>query len=124
MQVSNLLNPFQAQTGFRAAQLAAIQDAPALEKLPADPSISGGTDNTFRDVLSQYDVTEITPRQFSALAQQLFQSRAISADDLRELSQMRMMIDQQHPDPDGPINLLEFFGQKLQEQALATTEQE
>lgn len=125
MQISNLLNPFQAQTGFRAGP-----SAPALESnsiaTPNSPETTpaGGLASTFREILSNYDVGGITPRQFSALTQQLFQARGISADDLRELSQMRATIDQEHPDPDEPIDLLEFFGQKLQEQTLATTEQE
>ena len=124
MQISNLLNPFQAQTGLRAAQPTPASDPTGANPAAADGTSMGGVDSTFREVLSQYDVAEITPRQFSALAQQLFQARGISADDLKELSQMRMQIDQEHPDPDEPINLLEFFGQKLQEQTLAATEQE
>jgi hypothetical protein len=125
MQISNLLNPFQAQTGFRAAQSTpALDSSSATNQIAPETTATGGLQSTFRDILSPYDVAEISPRQFSALAQQLFQSRAISADDLRELTQMRAQIDQQHPDPDQPVNLLEFFGQKLQEQTLAATEQE
>jgi hypothetical protein len=83
-----------------------------------------GFDSTFREVLSEYDVSEIAPRQFSALAQQLFRAQGISVDDLKELSQMRAQLDQQHHDADQPINLLDFFGKRLQEQALAATEKE
>ena len=111
MQVSNLLNPVQSQTGFRASQAAAIPDAIASQK-------PGGTDITnlssaefsFRQILAQYDVSAITPREFSMLAQQLYQARAISADDFQELSQMRALIDQQYSDPDDPVDLTEFFG--------------
>lgn len=70
----------------------------------------------FREILGQYDVRSISPREFSELAQRLFDSGAISESDLRDLSQIRLDLDAARVDADQPVDLVGFVTKKLDDQ--------
>ncbi len=78
----------------------------------ADASGSGSS-GSFHEILAHYDVTQITPREFSELVQKLHESGDISDTEAQELALIRVDLDSDNADPDEPIDLLNFFEQKL-----------
>ena len=67
----------------------------------------------FRQILSQYDVSSISPRQFSEMLTKLHQSGTISDQQYQNLSQIRTDLDQSGVQPDEDVNLVKFYSQKL-----------
>ncbi len=86
----------------------------ALSPPPAAPS--QGIGSVFRQILSRYDIREISPREFSELIGRLKEANQISDAELKELSAMRVELDLAKADPDQPIDVLKFFTQKLRAQ--------
>jgi len=66
-----------------------------------------------RDILSHYDMTDITPSDFSKLVQQLSDKGAISQKETQELSSIRVDLENAGVSPDESVNLLEFYRQRL-----------
>jgi hypothetical protein len=96
-----------------------VQSQPA-ETAAAEPN-SSATSSAFRQILSQYDISSITPRQFSEMLQKLHQSGTISDKQYQDLSQIRSDLDTSGVQPDDDVDLVKFYSQKLNTaQALAT----
>jgi len=78
------------------------------------------------EILKEYDVTHITPRQFSQMLQQLRESGSISEQEYTDLAQIRRDLAEAGVDADEPVDLIDFyqkFIRKLQlMQALGTAE--
>jgi hypothetical protein len=68
---------------------------------------------TYREILSKYDVTNITPQQFSQLLRELHSAGAITDDELRELAAVRYELDRADVQSDDPVNLVELFTARL-----------
>jgi hypothetical protein len=68
-----------------------------------------------RRIVAQYDVTHISPREFSTMIGQLHEAGALSDGQFQELSQIRADLDLQEVDPDEPLNLVDFYVDKLRE---------
>jgi len=66
-------------------------------------------------ILKQYDVTNITPQKFSEMLQKLYDAGALSKDELRQLSQIRLDLDSSGVSPDESIDLLEHYSEKLRQ---------
>ncbi len=66
-----------------------------------------------RQVLSQYDMTHITPNSFSNLVQQLAARGAISPKDAQQLASIPGDLENSGVSPDEPVNLLEFHQQQI-----------
>ncbi len=65
------------------------------------------------EILSDYDVTDISPAEFSEMIQKLFEAGALSEDQLRELATVRMDLDLEDVEADESIDLLEFYVEKI-----------
>jgi hypothetical protein len=76
--------------------------------VPASPSAAA-----MREILSHYDMTDITPHDFSKLIQQLSDKGAISQKDVQELSSIRVDLENAGVSPDESVNLLEFYQQRI-----------
>lgn len=80
---------------------------------------SGGPDATepanvtFRQILAKYDVTDITPSQFSQLIGELRSAGAINDSDVQELSAIRFELDRAGYAPDDKLNLVDLFKNRL-----------
>ena len=83
---------------------------------PAPVSFSPLSQHAVVEILSRYDVTQITARDFSQLIQELKQSGAITSADQDELALLRLELDQQGIDPDEPLDLVDLLQRKLQTQ--------
>ncbi len=66
-----------------------------------------------REVLSQYNMANITPNDFSNLVQQMSEKAAISPKDVQELSSIRGDLDNAGIGPDESVNLLQFYRQQI-----------
>jgi hypothetical protein len=113
MQINTLSSRYLGlptiRQGIDAAE-AAVSNA--AETVTADAN-SAVTDCAFRQILSQYDVSSITPRQFSEMLQKLHQAGSISDQQYQSLSQIRTDLDASGVPPDEEVDLLKFYGQKL-----------
>ncbi len=69
----------------------------------------------FGRIVSRYDVSEITPHDFSLMIQQLFEAGALSDQDLKELAQIRLDLDFEGIDDDEEVDLVELFVEKLRD---------
>jgi hypothetical protein len=67
------------------------------------------------EILSKHDVSDITPTEFSQMIQDLYEAGAISETELQQLAAIRHDLDIDGVDPDESINLLEYYGQKIEE---------
>ena len=93
------------QTGSDAATATAASAASAA----ALPSAS----SAMRDIVSRYDMTDITPNDFSTMIQQLYAKGAVSAKDMQDLSSIRADLEAAGVGADQSVNLQEFYQQRL-----------
>jgi len=94
-------------------------------KQGAEPQGPGGASlasiTAARDVLQKYDVTDITPTQFSSMVQELFEAGVINDRDLGQLATIRLELDAEGFDADDSIDLLEFYQDKVEDLARQTS---
>ena len=113
MQISTLSS---SQLGLptvrQGTDAAASVQSQLAETAAAEPS-SSPTSPAFRQILSQYDISSITPRQFSEMLQKLRQSGTISDQQYQNLSQIRTDLDSSGIQPDQEVDLVKFYSQKL-----------
>ncbi|MGA2065349.1 MAG: hypothetical protein ABSG86_10280 [Thermoguttaceae bacterium] len=86
---------------------------PAAAAAPATPTASSTA--AMREILAQYDVTDISPSELSTMVQKLQQSGAISPQDAKELAAVRMDLEQAGVHPDESVNLVDFYRQRVQQ---------
>jgi hypothetical protein len=91
----------------RAADGEPTQSAAAAETSVANTA-------AYREILSNYDMTFISPREFSQLIHELRAAGAINDADLQELASIRFELDRAEYDPDAPVNLMELFKKRLE----------
>jgi hypothetical protein len=85
-----------------------------------------GVQSLGQEILKSYDVTHITPRQFSEMLQKLRESGVISEEEYLDLTQIRRDLTDAGIEADEPVDLLDFY-QKLMRKlqlmlSLASTE--
>lgn len=66
-----------------------------------------------RSILSQYDMTAITPNSFANLVQQLSAKGTISSKDAQQLSSIPVDLANAGVSPDEKVNLLDFYQQQI-----------
>ena len=86
---------------------AAAKAAAVAQSSPPTPTAA------MREILSHYDMTDITPNDFSKLIQQLSDKGTISQKDTQELSSIRVDLENAGVGPDESVNLLEFYQQRI-----------
>jgi uncharacterized Zn finger protein len=65
------------------------------------------------EILGQYDVSDITPKEFSEMVQKLRNTGCMEEADLRELTQIRSDLDTSGIAADEKVNLLTYYRQRL-----------
>jgi hypothetical protein len=73
-----------------------------------------GTSPVLRQILAKYDVTAISPSEFSEMVQKLYNGGAISAQEYHELSAIRVDLEASGVSPDETVNLVELYRDKAQ----------
>ncbi|GAB4127560.1 hypothetical protein [Thermopirellula anaerolimosa] len=66
------------------------------------------------DILARYDLTDITPREFSQMLEELHQSGLLTDDQFRELNEIRKDLASADVLPQEKIDLLDFYRRLLQ----------
>ena len=74
------------------------------------PSANAGA---LRALAAQYDVSRITPREFSELIQRLREAKALGENDLQELAGIRVDLERAGVGPDEEIDLVDFYRRRL-----------
>jgi hypothetical protein len=113
MQISTLSSPHLGLPTVRQGNGGAEPVQSQQAETAATEANSPATSSAFRQILSQYDISSITPRQFSEMLQKLHQSGTISDQQYQNLSQIRTDLDSNGVEPDEEVDLLKFYSQKL-----------
>jgi hypothetical protein len=88
-----------------------------LKNLASLSDTSSGANNAaLREILAEYDVTDITPRKFSEMLQKMQKNGIITDDEFKDLSLIRTDLESDQVDPDDSINLVEYYANKLRRQ--------
>jgi hypothetical protein len=98
-----------ARSGKAAAGAALAAGAGAAGLSPAN----GATSDAMRQVVSGYDVTDISPQGFSEMLQKLRQSGTLSDKDYQDLASIRTDLEQAGTAPDKHVNLVDLYTKKL-----------
>lgn len=79
------------------------------------PATATSTPSTaaIREIAARYDLTCISPQEFSEMIRRLHEAGALTDQEFQELSQIRVDLDQEHVDPDKSLNLIEFYLARL-----------
>ncbi len=114
MQISGLSVGYtdSGSVGRRSEVLAALAGK-ANEQTTPSAGDSNATMGLLAGVVSQYDLTDITPRDFSEMLRELRDAGAITEADYGQLAQIRLDMDAENLDPDEPVDLLEFYGKAV-----------
>ena len=105
--------PDTTTTDRHADASSAGMDGP-LQKGPMQVSISAGTPAALSQILSRYDVTDVTPADFSEMIQKLFEAGAISDKELQQLAAVRHDLEVDGMDPDDSLDLMEYYARKIE----------
>ncbi len=110
MQISGLSAGY-ADSGAvaRRSELMASLGGKAHEQAPQSAASANGTMSLVAGVVSQYDLTDITPRDFSQMLVELRDAGAITDAEYGDLAQIRLDMDAEGLDPDESLDLLEFY---------------
>ncbi len=103
--LSGLLNSWKSST-----EPATASSAAAAEPRPAPPE---GTTAALRRLAAQYDVTQITPRQYSRLLDGLHKTGALTEAELNQLGQVLLDLEQEGIEMDEELDLLKFYTDRL-----------
>jgi len=116
VQIGQLLAgyPDQASAGKRNDRVESGDLLSAVQS-PQSPTLSAGITALLRQVAARYNVTEITPREFSDMLDELHQAGALSNDQLQELARVRVDLDLENVDADEEVDLVDFYADKLDE---------
>lgn len=76
-------------------------------------ALPGQADATLRKIASQYDMTNISPREFSEMLDRLKESGALSEKDFQDLAAIRMELDKEGVQADESLDLLAHFQNRL-----------
>ncbi len=125
MQISQLISGLSSGTTLGkhgGGSTAEKTTAGVLEKLTGT---SKSTNAKIAEIAKKYDVTDISPTEFSQMLQELRSSGALSEKDLQELSAVRADLESQGVNSEKSINLVEFYANRvesLQTQTQTTTD--
>ena len=113
MQINTLSSRYLGLPTVRQGNEAVESAQSTLAETATAEANSAAASSTFRQILSQYDVSSITPRQFSEMLQKLHQSGTMSDQQYQSLSQIRTDLDASGVQPDQEVDLVKFYSQKV-----------
>lgn len=112
MIVPNILSGLSGLTSQATRDTTDVKAAAAKAAAAAQSTPPTAT-AAMREILSHYDMANITPNDFSKLIQQLSDKGAISQKDVQELSSIRVDLENAGVKSDDSVNLLDFYQQQL-----------
>jgi hypothetical protein len=128
MQISNIAAGYSdpATIGKRAEQLEGLATR-VMKSVDSHVKSALGGKSAAAAILSDYDVTRISPNEFSEMIQKLYQAGAITESDYQSLSGIRADLETAGVQGDDSVNLIDFYTRKvneLQQKAESGEEQE
>jgi hypothetical protein len=114
MQVSNVLSGFTDTTKLGGKKPDVAETLLKVLK-PSDAASqpSAASRAAMNEIMKRYDVTNITPEDFSKMITKLHDAGAISDQDFQELSTIRTELESQGIEPDQSVNLVELYGDRV-----------
>ena len=76
---------------------------------------SDASASALREILAKYDLTDITPDQFSQMIQKLSDAGIISKKEMQDLTAVRADLERAGVDSDETINLVDFYRQQTKQ---------
>jgi hypothetical protein len=125
VQINSLLQGYQDPLGLGKRLENAATGAKAAVRALARAALPGGSNQAAAEIASQYDVTNISPQQYSEMIQKLHDAGTLNDQDFRNLAHLRVQLDAAGVKGGTPVNLLQFCSGKLNEmqQKLQTANQ-
>lgn len=115
MQISNIFTQLQdAKTWGKAGQSSGAAASRALDALTSRSGSSTESSSAVGQILAEYDVSSITPGEFSEMIGKLRGTEALSESDLGELAQIRSDLDASGIRADEKVNLLTYYQKRLE----------
>ncbi len=114
MQITGLSAGYSdsGAVGRRNELLEAVTGKGREQNSQAAGSLNGRMEE-LKGIVSQYDLTDMTPRDFSEMLRELRDAGALTEPEYSELGQIRLDMDIENLDPDDSLNLLEFYGKSV-----------
>lgn len=113
MKVNNLISQLSTAASLTKRNTPTAALSAASQTITASP-LSTGNSPAAQQILASYDVSNITPNQFSQMIQKLFDAGAISQKDLQDLSGVRADLELAGVGADETVNLPQFYAKKIQ----------
>jgi len=113
MQIQQVLTGLAdaARTGTRkylgAAETAGEKSAEIARSSPLSPS------RLMADIVAHYDVTDITPAEFSEMIHQFAEAGVLPKAELDTLAAIRVELEAEGIEADESVNLIEFYTERL-----------
>ena len=116
--IANVLTGVSALSGVlsplaKLGQGDAAETATAVATAVSESQSSSAADASLRAVLARYDVTRITPSQFSQMLEEIRATGALSASELSQLAEVVQDLENESIDSDEQIDLVQFYTDKL-----------
>ena len=109
--LSGLLSPLSKTSQPEEAVESVAADLLTASERPSQTSSEATA--ALRNILARYDVTNISPRQFSAMLEELHETGAMSEEELNQLGLIFLDLDAEHVDLDESLDLVKFYSDKL-----------
>lgn len=115
MQISNVLSSFTdaAKAGVKKAETAAGSLLKGSKAGDTAASSSSAARAAMTDILKRYDVTDITPEDFTRMITKLHDAGSISDQEFQELSSIRTELESQGVASDQTVNLVQLYGDQV-----------
>jgi hypothetical protein len=113
MNIPNVLSGLTDLTSLSKRSDTSVVKTAAGNAAAADASSPPTPTAAMREIVAHYDMTDISPNDFSKLIQQLSDKGVISQKDSQELSSIRVDMENAGLDPDESVNLLSFYQEKI-----------
>ena len=121
MQVNNIMAGLSDASSLAKGRTSAAATTAHQAAAAATPTVLAGNSPAVRAILAKYDVTDITPNEFTQMTQQLYAAGAISSQrPARPHCRADRSVGRRR-EPDDSINLVAFYQQKIQQAQSQTT---
>ena len=86
-----------------------------LPQTPKPAAAATAATSAFREIVADYDVTDISPGEFSEMIQKLHDAGLLTDQQFQELSLIRVELDSEGVEPDQTVDLLDFYLDRLRQ---------
>lgn len=124
MQINGVLSGLTDTTllGKRAETTTAASRRTGASETERASSPALADVSVVREVLTEYDVHNITPQQFTEMVQKLDDAGVLQEADMQQLGVIRQELDQMGIASDEPVDLVTLFSEKLENLQLQASE--